>query len=240
MGFWDLRLFNQALLAKQAWRLVVNPESLCARVIKAKYYPQGHILDTAFPQSASLTWQGILHGLELLKSGVIWRVCDGANIHIWRDNWLPRASGLKISTKKNRTRVKWVEELFMSGERRWDEELVRHLFYPYDADEILRLWIQSNGEADFVAWHYEKSGLFSVRSAYKLALTLKDNKEDEGQSSEAVGTKRKIWNIIWKTNIPQKIRIFAWRVASNSLAVQVNRVAHHQAFVSTCSICRNG
>ena len=61
IGFRDMHLFNQALLAKQAWRLVVNPESLCAKVIKAKYYPQGHILDTVFPQSASLTWQGILH-----------------------------------------------------------------------------------------------------------------------------------------------------------------------------------
>jgi hypothetical protein len=48
MGFRDLGLFNQALLAKKAWRFVVNPESLCAKVIKEKYYPQGHILDTAF------------------------------------------------------------------------------------------------------------------------------------------------------------------------------------------------
>ena len=70
--------------------------SLCAKMMKAKYYPQGHILDTVFPQSASLPWQGILHGLDLLKSGVIWRVCDGSNINIWRDNWLPRKSGLKI------------------------------------------------------------------------------------------------------------------------------------------------
>ena len=48
---------------------------------------------------------------------------------------------------------------------------------------------------------------------------------------------RKIWDLIWKANVPQKIRIFAWRVATNSLAVQVNRVAHHQAMVSTFSIC---
>ena len=77
-GFRDFRLFNQALLAKQAWRLVVNPDSLCAKMVKAKYYPQGHILDTVFPQSASLPWQGIMHGLEFLKLGVIWRVGDGS------------------------------------------------------------------------------------------------------------------------------------------------------------------
>ena len=67
MGFRDLRLFNQAILAKQAWRLLVNPDSLCAKVLKAKYYPNGHILDTDFPQATSVNWQGIVHGLDLLK-----------------------------------------------------------------------------------------------------------------------------------------------------------------------------
>ena len=71
MGFRDLRLFNQALLAKQAWRLLVNPDSLCAKVLKAKYYPNGHILDTAFPHATSVNWQAIVHRLDLLKKGVI-------------------------------------------------------------------------------------------------------------------------------------------------------------------------
>jgi hypothetical protein len=62
-------LFNQALLTKQAWRLLVNPDSLCAKVLKAKYYPSGHILDTAFPQATFVNWQGIMHGLDLLKKG---------------------------------------------------------------------------------------------------------------------------------------------------------------------------
>ena len=67
MGFRDLRLFIQALLAKQAWRLLIFPDSLCAKVMKAKYYPHGHLIDTVFPQATSLTWQGIMHGLKLLK-----------------------------------------------------------------------------------------------------------------------------------------------------------------------------
>lgn len=38
LGFKNISLFNQALLAKQAWRLVQNPHSLVSQVLKAKYY----------------------------------------------------------------------------------------------------------------------------------------------------------------------------------------------------------
>ena len=38
LGFRDMRMFNQALLARQAWRLLEIPDSLCARLMKAKYY----------------------------------------------------------------------------------------------------------------------------------------------------------------------------------------------------------
>lgn len=69
IGFQDMKLFNQALVARQACRLIQRPESLCARFLKTKYYPNGELLDTLFVSDASPVWRGIEHGLELLKKG---------------------------------------------------------------------------------------------------------------------------------------------------------------------------
>jgi hypothetical protein len=44
MGFRDFQLFNQAMLAKQGWRLITKPNSLCAKVLKGKYYHNIHFL----------------------------------------------------------------------------------------------------------------------------------------------------------------------------------------------------
>jgi hypothetical protein len=42
---WVTNIFNLAMLARQGWRLLMFPKSLCAQVLKAKYFPDGNILD---------------------------------------------------------------------------------------------------------------------------------------------------------------------------------------------------
>ena len=97
-----------------------------------------------------------------------------------------------------------MSELFLIGSRSWDENLIRHLFYIHDAEEILKLRILRVGEGDIIAWHHEKSGLFSVKSAYRLALNLKEPRSVSGNSSDAINGDRRLWNIIWNANVPPK------------------------------------
>lgn len=76
MGFRDLRLFNLAMLGKQGWRLIENPESLCARVLKGRYFHDTDFLSATRKKHASHTWRAILEGREVLKMGLIRRIAE--------------------------------------------------------------------------------------------------------------------------------------------------------------------
>jgi hypothetical protein len=138
IGFRDMRLFNQALLARQAWRLIQFPNTLCAQLLKAKYYPNGFLIDTVFSGNGSTTWHAIEYGLELLKQGVIWRVGNGAQIRAWRDPWIPRASNHHARTARGRCRYKWVAD-FLLTDGTWNTLRVHQYFQPEDAIEILKI-----------------------------------------------------------------------------------------------------
>ena len=50
-----------------------------------------------------------------------------------------------LAGKKKRSRLKWVSDLFKSGSRDWDHNIIRHLFYHHDAEEILKLQFNPRG-----------------------------------------------------------------------------------------------
>jgi hypothetical protein len=71
LGFQDLHLFNQALLAIQSWQLIQLPYNIYARLLKTMYYLRGELVDIVFPSEASPMWRSIEHDLDLLKKCII-------------------------------------------------------------------------------------------------------------------------------------------------------------------------
>jgi hypothetical protein len=166
MGFRDLHNFNIAMLAKQCWRLIQNPESLVARVLSAKCYPDGNILNAGPKSGSSYTWQSIVAELQTFRRGYIWRIGTGVQINIWHDHWIPSSPDRKVLTRRGATLLSKVEELIDPHTGVWDEDLIRSIFHPLDVGRILQIPLNVEGVDDFVAWHYTKSGTFSVRIAY--------------------------------------------------------------------------
>jgi hypothetical protein len=88
MGFRNLRAFNEALLAKQGWRIITQPHSLIAQVLKAKYFPKESFLKAQPKQNMSYTWRSIIQARWVLKQGCFWTIGNGADIDMWEDSWI--------------------------------------------------------------------------------------------------------------------------------------------------------
>jgi hypothetical protein len=210
------------MLARQAWRLIYFSDSLCAKLLKAKYYPNGNLIDTAFCTNPSSTWQSILHGLDLLKQGVIWRIGNGSQERIWRDPWIPMGISHKVVTSQGRCRWRWISDLLDQSGRDWDYDRLAHVFCSTDAEAIAKIKLLARPSDDFIAWSLEKTGLFSVRSAYNLALKLKTHQSSQSSSSAPDGD-RKLWSHIWAGGVPPKVNIFVWKLSRDALPMRRNK-----------------
>ena len=127
-----------------------------------------------FPAHTSPVWRSIIFGLELLKKGVIWRIGNGAKIKIWRHNWIPRGINLKPPGKHTPCRLNWVSQLIDNNTKEWDTKILKRFFFSHDVEEITKIKIPWNPMEDKIARHYEKTGCFTVRSAYRLGMQTRD------------------------------------------------------------------
>jgi hypothetical protein len=86
----------------------------------------------------------------------------------------------------------------------------------------------SDSVEDFIAWHFDDKGMFSVKQVYKLKSQLVENEQRGGRSSSSMHAGDmdrggdEFWRRIWKAPIPPNIKQFVWRLAHNSLAIWPN------------------
>jgi hypothetical protein len=78
-----------ALLAKQGWRIIQQPQSLVARVFKAKYFASREFMTASLGNRPSYAWRSISMAREVLQLGMRWHIGDGRSVKIWHDPWLP-------------------------------------------------------------------------------------------------------------------------------------------------------
>jgi len=64
-------MFNLVLLARQAWRVPTEPESLSARILMGIYFPSSGFLEVEVGAAPSRVWRAIMDGKEELEQGII-------------------------------------------------------------------------------------------------------------------------------------------------------------------------
>lgn len=80
----DIQIFNQALLAKLAWRILTSPSCLLARVLKSKYCHKKNFLDVELPAVCSHGWRSMLYGRDLLKENLGKALDNGQDTRVWK------------------------------------------------------------------------------------------------------------------------------------------------------------
>lgn len=119
----------------------------------------------------------------------------------------------------------------------WRTDVVHKYFMEHDAEQILQLKLPRSKAEDFIAWLHEKSGAYSVKSAYKLARDLQSEEDGTRQMSSSNQNGSPVWKSFWKIPLPHKVLIFGWKVANNGLATQDNKKRRGIEVTSMCKIC---
>jgi hypothetical protein len=174
-----------------------------------------------------------------MEKGIIWRIGDGMNVHIWEDPWIPSGFTRRPRTPRGSTVLSRVSDLIDPYAGTWDIELVKDLFWEEDVPNILAIPVHVDRE-DMVAWHFDHKGVFSVKSAYHV---LEDEAESlcvrqKGESSNTQSIyEGKLWKKIWRLPGPPKIKQLVWRVAHNSLAFKLNISRKSIRLDTKCPVC---
>jgi len=129
--------------------------------------------------------------------------------------------------------IQLVQELIDENNACWDVAKVTQNFIAPDVVAICSIPIGRFSE-DFWAWSQEKSGNFSVRSCYKLLANI--NQYNDQPSSSGVRASV-FWRILWKLEVPPKVRSFWWRVINKFIPCRGILKKKHMEHIAFCKTC---
>ncbi|KAI8548092.1 hypothetical protein RHMOL_Rhmol07G0245500 [Rhododendron molle] len=162
---------NEALLARQGWRLIQNPQSYWARIIKGLYFPNCSFLEAKRGSRVSWAWLSLLQGREILYKGLRWQVQNGESIRFWEDRWVPSSPNFRISSPKPvECDIEEVKDVIDQVKGSWKKELLTKVVTQEEMQELLSIPISQVNRKDHLVWHYTKNGSYSVKSGWVRAV----------------------------------------------------------------------
>lgn len=200
MGFRDLKCFNQALLAKQIWRLVEHPSSPLGLVLKARYFKNSDVLEARRGFYPSYSWRSMWGAKSLLMEGLGWRIGSGASVWCRKDKWI-LCDGRFISPVVLDDTMPdcRVYELIDSNAGMWDIKKLNMFDQPTKA-AILTLPISPTALNDTLFWGPNKDGRYIVKSGYWLGRL--------GVEAQQRDPNNQLWIKVWSIQGPPKLRHF--------------------------------
>lgn len=226
MGFRKVREFNLALLGKQAWRFIQNPDSFVSKVYKARYFKNFSFIHAKMGSNPSFVWRSIMESQAHIAANIGWRVGNGLSIDVWKYPWLPcKESRFIQSIGPDQLQGTKVNSLMNMQMDNWDHEILEDLFEEADRMQILKIPITSNSQEDKIIWLGEESGAYTVKSSYRILTGVLEHDSSFH------------WTKVWKLAIPPKVKNFVWQACSNLLPTTDNLRIRRVNCSPICILC---
>ena len=151
-----------------------------------------------------------------------WRVGNGRIIKVFKDQWLPcEGSSRVLSPPHDHDPDLKVADLMDHELHCWNSDLVADIFLPSEAKVILAIPLCLVDTANRLFWPMNRSGVYFVKSGYKLLRACDDSKSPS--TSDQFGNKEG-WKQIWKLHVSNGIRTLLWHACCDSLPSKANLV----------------
>ncbi|GAU51576.1 hypothetical protein TSUD_414250 [Trifolium subterraneum] len=230
LGFRNFEAFNKAMVAKQFWNIVQNPNSLVAKLIKARYFPRSSLFEAPLGYNPSFAWRSMWQARQILSLGCRWRIGSGDNIRVMHDPWLRRSANRWVPSPQPAGVYQLsVRDLLHDNYKAWNIVMVRNLFSRDVAEKILETPLVSSVREDKVVWDEERNGCYSVKSGYKLAMRYLIGSD----KYHVMGN----WNGIWKAQAPHKARHLLWRLCRECLPTRSRLLERRVECTLNCPVC---
>lgn len=169
LGLRDIQLFNQALLAKIAWRVITVPDCLLARILKGKYCHNQSFLEVELPSVCSHGWRGIIHGRNLLRENLGKAIGNGTSTRVWKDSWISLDEHIKPFGPIQEEAVDLRVSDLLTDDLKWNAQRFKR-FLPEFAERIQCIKPSRSGAEDRFIWQPLPSGSYSTRSGYNSMI----------------------------------------------------------------------
>jgi hypothetical protein len=239
LGFRDTWVFNEALLAKQGWRFITQPEALVTKVYKAKYFPNCDFMEAQMGNTASYTWRSICHSKWILQRGCFWTIGNGEHVNIWTDNWLPNQNGFKVWSKPQENHnYEKVNDLINFDTKQWNLPVINSIFLPFEAHQISKLPLIDINSRDELTWAGTKEGIYSVKSGYQAVMEWKNGRDNITGSNP--NSNEQLWKHLWKIKTPPKYANLIWRIFHHAIPIRNKLSSKGIRCSPLCPRCNNG
>ncbi|XP_026409985.1 uncharacterized protein LOC113305093 [Papaver somniferum] len=217
LGFRISEINNLAMMARSVWKLIENPSSLLAQVLKAKYYANSDVLNSYCPDKASWVWKCLHNTMNKIKPFISWVVGEGNFIDPWC-NWIPRKGVATPKANSIPDKNLKVSDIINHDTRTWDTKKLSDVFDQSSKEMIQKIPLRSESSIDRRIWTPTKDGVFTTKSAYTTFSVRGDDSESD------------LWSAVWKLKVPARIQLFVWKALKRALPV--NEILHKRIHIS--------